>query len=72
MVSAYTGEDSMIVDPLGRVLAKSSSYSPVICKNINLDYGVFHVDYNHVKCRVGRSKTRSSLHDDVEYRRRNS
>ena len=46
MVSAYTGEGSMIVDPFGRALATSSSYSPVICKTINLDYGVFHIDYN--------------------------
>jgi len=49
LVSAFTGEGSMIVDPLGRVLATSSSYSPVICKTINLDYGIFHIDYNHEK-----------------------
>ncbi|MFQ6095139.1 MAG: carbon-nitrogen hydrolase family protein [Candidatus Bathyarchaeia archaeon] len=49
VVSAYTGEGSMIVDPLGRVLATSSSYSPVICKTVNLDYGIFHIDYNHEK-----------------------
>lgn len=49
MVSAYTGEGSMIVDPLGRVLATSSSYSPILCETLNLDCEVFHIDYNNAK-----------------------
>lgn len=48
-VSALTGEGSMIVNPLGKVLAVSSLYSPVICKTINLDYRIVHIDYNYNK-----------------------
>jgi predicted amidohydrolase len=48
-VSAITGEGSVIVDPLGRVLATSSVYSPVICKTINLDYKIIHIDYHYEK-----------------------
>jgi predicted amidohydrolase len=48
-VSALTNEGSVIVDPLGRVLAVSSVYSPVICKTINLDYKVIHIDYHYDK-----------------------
>lgn len=49
MVSAYTGEGSIIINPLGRILARSDAYNPIICEDINLDYGVFHIDYNHEK-----------------------
>ena len=49
LVSAYNGEGSMIVDPLGRVVMESSAYSPIICKTLNLDYEVLHLDYNHEK-----------------------
>ena len=58
MVSSIRGEGSVIVDPLGRVLAKSSSYNPAIFKTLNLDYEGLHLDYNHeklveVKCKYG-------------------
>ncbi|MEM2930392.1 MAG: carbon-nitrogen hydrolase family protein [Thermoproteota archaeon] len=47
MVSSIADDrGSMIVNPLGRVLAVSSNYQPVICCNINLDYEVLHLDYN--------------------------
>jgi len=65
LVSAYTGEGSMIVDPLGRVLATSSSYSPVICKTINLDYGIFHIDYNHTRWDSIKEKYGSKVELDV-------
>jgi predicted amidohydrolase len=47
--SAFAGEGSMIVDPLGRTLAVSSLHSPIICKTINLDYEILHIDYNWKK-----------------------
>jgi len=65
MVSAFTGEGSMIVDPLGRVLATSSYYSPVICKRINLDYGIFHIDYNHEKWDSIKRKYGSKVELDI-------
>lgn len=49
MVSAYTGEGSVIVNPLGRILGRSDAYNPIVCEDINLDYGIFHIDYNHQK-----------------------
>ncbi len=49
VVSAYAGDGSMIVNPLGKVLATSDSYSPIISKTLNLDYEVLHLDYNNKK-----------------------
>lgn len=48
IASAYTGEGSAIVNPLGRVLATSSLHNRIISKTINLDYRVLHIDYNNV------------------------
>ncbi|MCX8183446.1 MAG: carbon-nitrogen hydrolase family protein [Crenarchaeota archaeon] len=47
---------SMIINPLGRVLAVSSSYQPVICCDINLDYEVLHLDYNWEKMNQVKEK----------------
>ena len=50
IVSSIGGEgNSVIVDPLGRLLLESSRYSPIICKTINLDYEILHLDYNFSK-----------------------
>ncbi len=49
MVSAFSGEGSMIIDPLGDVLEVSTLHEPVIEKEINLDFEVFHLDYNKEK-----------------------
>jgi len=65
VVSAFTGDGSMIVDPLGRVLATSSFYSPVICKTLNLDCGIFHIDYNHEKWDSIRKKYGSKVELDI-------
>jgi len=66
-VSALTGEGSMIVDPLGRILAVSSVYSPVICKTINLDYKIIHIDYNYEKMDAIKKKYGSKV--DIEVSR---
>ena len=49
LASATPGENSRIVDPLGRVLADSSQYGRFIWRDINLDSEVLHLDYNHEK-----------------------
>ena len=49
MASATPGENSRIVDPLGRVLADSSQYGRLIWRDLNLDFAVLHIDYNHEK-----------------------
>lgn len=65
IVSAYGGDGSMIVNPLGNVLAKSDSYSPIISKTINLDYEVIHLDYNYRKFDSIKRKYRSKIELDV-------
>ncbi len=44
--SSVPGENSVIVDPMGRVLAESSAYGKIIFAKINLDSKVVHIDYN--------------------------
>jgi len=65
VVSALTSEGSKIVDPLGRVLATSSTYSPVICKTINLDCEILHIDYNHMKWDSIKKRYGSKVELDV-------
>ena len=47
IASSVPGENGVIVDPLGRVLAESSQYGRTIFARINLDCQVIHIDYNH-------------------------
>ncbi|MEM2088148.1 MAG: carbon-nitrogen hydrolase family protein [Thermoproteota archaeon] len=68
MVSSIADDrGSMIINPLGRVLAVSSSYQPVICYNINLDYKVLHLDYNWEK--MGKVKEKYGLKISFEVAR---
>ncbi|MEM2702915.1 MAG: carbon-nitrogen hydrolase family protein [Candidatus Bathyarchaeia archaeon] len=65
MVSAYTGEGSMIVNPLGKVVASSSIHEPIISKTINLDYKILHIDYNRDKWEGIKSKYGPHVEIDV-------
>jgi len=65
MASSLRGEGSVIVDPLGRVLARTSSYNPIICKTLNLDYEVLHLDYNWEKLIEVKRKYGSKVEIDV-------
>ena len=47
LVSATPGEGSAIVDPLGRVMAQSSAYQKILCRTLNLDRRVLHIDENN-------------------------
>ena len=49
IASATPKEGSMIVDPLGRVLVQSWDYQPIICRTINLDSAVLHINYSQEK-----------------------
>ena len=49
IVSSTPGENSVIVDPLGRTLAGSSIYGKIIFSKINLDSRIVHIDYNQEK-----------------------
>ena len=66
MVSSIADDrGSMIVNPLGRILAVSSSYQPVICRTINLDYDVLHLDYNSEKIDRVKEKYGSKVSFEV-------
>ena len=65
IVSACTNEGSMIVDPLGRILTKSSLYMPIISKKINLDYEIFHLDYNWTKFNSIKKKYGANIEFEV-------
>jgi len=47
IASSVPGENGVIVDPLGRTLAESSQYGPIIFARIELDARVVHIDYNN-------------------------
>ena len=49
IASSTPGENSVIVDPLGRTLAESSMYGKIIFSKINLDSKIAHIDYNEEK-----------------------
>ena len=65
IVSSLSSEGSVIVDPLGRILARSSSYNLVICKTLNLDYEVLHLYYNYEKLVEVKRKYGSKVEIDV-------
>jgi len=46
MATSTPGENSVIVDPLGRTLAESSAYGRTIFAKINLDSQIVHIDFN--------------------------
>ena len=49
IATSTPGENSVIVDPLGRILAESSMYGRVISARVNLDSQIVHIDYNQQK-----------------------
>lgn len=49
VISATPGEQSVIVNPLGRVLVQSFVHGRVIARTLNLDKEVLHLDYNAEK-----------------------
>jgi len=65
VISAFTGEGSEIVNPLGRTLLASSSFQPVICRDINIDFEILHLDYNSEKMNSIKKKYGSSVNFEV-------
>jgi predicted amidohydrolase len=65
VISSTTTEGSMIVNPLGRILAVSNKYQPIICRDINLDYEVLHLDYNSEKLEAIKEKYGSKINFEV-------
>lgn len=65
MASACTSYGSMIVDPLGRVIATSQPYQPIITRMLNLDAVVLHLDYNHTKFAAIKERYGAAVEIDV-------
>ncbi|HDJ89155.1 MAG TPA: hypothetical protein ENG40_00470 [Thermoprotei archaeon] len=66
IISSIGGEgNGVIVDPLGRIWLESSRYSPIICKTINLDYEILHLDYNFSKLEKIKKKYGDSVEIEV-------
>lgn len=66
VVSALWEGEARIVDPLARVLARSSSYNPIIVADLNLDFKVLHLDYNYLKFPDLKRKYGRRVRIDVE------
>ncbi|MBN1395637.1 MAG: carbon-nitrogen hydrolase family protein [Pirellulales bacterium] len=56
IASAVPEEDGVIVDPLGRALAKSSHYGRVVFARVNLDSRTAHIDFNVDRVRRMKEK----------------
>jgi len=67
VVSACSGEESVMIDPLGRVMCRSSTYSPILCRTLNLDYEVLHLNFNYEK--LGRVKDKYGPRVELEVSR---
>ena len=65
IASTTPGENSVIVDPLGRTLAESSMYGKIIFSKINLDSKVVHIDYNQQKVANLKKKYKEYVKVDV-------
>jgi len=67
MVTAIASPHSVIVNPLGRILAHAQpSYMPIVSQRLNLDAVVLHLDYNHPK--LLRLKERYGADAELEIR----
>jgi len=72
IISAYPGELGMIVDPLGRVIARSwknsikAPHDGMLSRRINLDSIVLHCDYNEYKLEAIKAKYGPAVEIDAE------
>ena len=62
-ISATPTENSVIIDPLGRLLVESFVYSPTIMASVNTDSVVCHIDFNHPK--LGALRRKYGAHVDI-------
>ncbi len=65
IATSTPGENSVIVDPLGRTLAESSMYGRIIFAKINLDSQIVHIDYNPQKVADMKKKYKERVQIEV-------
>jgi len=49
-------DQNTIISPTGEIIAKSTNYFDYVTHTINLDYGMFHLDYNRPKLESMKKK----------------
>lgn len=73
LLSAISSPQGMLVDPLGRIRKRAQpSYQPIVSADVNLDYLVGHLDYNHdkllkVKQQYGREVEVDILQEEARF-----
>jgi hypothetical protein len=65
MMSSTPGEQSAIVNPLGRIMVESYNYHKIITSDVNLDFQVLHLDYNSTKFDEIKNKYGSRVEIEV-------
>jgi len=65
IATSTPGENSLIVDPLGRTLAESSAYGKIIFAKINLDSRIVHIDYNEQRVAAMKRKYQEYIRIEV-------
>jgi len=56
LVSSVIDPQSLIVNPLGRIVAETDVWTRSVTRTLNLDYEVLHLDYTNKKLEVARLK----------------
>lgn len=59
LVSAMTEgglPPAQVVSPFGEVIARSTQYRPFVVKTINLDYDIYHLDFNRARLAAAKMK----------------
>ncbi len=65
IATSTPGENSVIVDPLGRILAESSACGRVIFAMLNLDSQIVHIDYNQQRVADMKKKYQENVMIEV-------
>ncbi len=65
IATSTPGENSVIVDPLGRTLAESSAYGRIIFARINLDSQIVHIDQNQQRVADMKKKYQQYVRNEV-------
>ncbi|MDX9971711.1 MAG: carbon-nitrogen hydrolase family protein [FCB group bacterium] len=65
LVSATPDEMSHFCTPVGRVLADSWHYQPIVTREVNLDYEVLHIDFNYSRWEDIRKKYGKLVEMDI-------
>jgi len=65
VAALHAGRPSAIISPTGEILAKTTYYFDHVTATVNLDCGLFHIDYNRPKLDAAKAKygRKLTIHD---------